>query len=261
MIPQLIGMVHLGPLPGAPRFSGDFEATISDAVLDAVRLAEAGFDGLMLENFGDVPFYAADVPKATIAAMTRAAASIAEAVDLPFGVNVLRNDAHGALAVAAATGAAFIRVNVLSGVMYTDQGPIVGDAAGVVRARSLLTPATKIFADVFVKHATPPAGTTIEQSAADLVERGLADAVIVSGTGTGKEPDVAELRAVQAVIGHTPLLIGSGATTKNVAELLSVADGVISGTSLKVDETAMNPVDPVRAAAFMAAARHTTDSV
>ncbi|NNC75082.1 MAG: BtpA/SgcQ family protein, partial [Acidimicrobiia bacterium] len=149
-------MVHLGPLPGAPGFDDDFDNLIEDAVTDAERLEAAGFDGLMIENFGDAPFFADDVPKVTIAAMTRVVSDIAAAVGVPFGVNVLRNDALGALAVAAATDAAFIRVNVLSGQMATDQGPIVGRAAEVARMRRSIAPDTLVLADVFVKHATPP---------------------------------------------------------------------------------------------------------
>ena len=128
MTPRLVGMVHLGPLPGAPRYRGDLDAVITAAVADARTLIDAGFDGLMVENFGDAPFFADDAPKETIAAMTRVVGAVT-ALGAPTGVNVLRNDALGALAVAAASGAAFIRVNVLSGVMYTDQGVITGKGA------------------------------------------------------------------------------------------------------------------------------------
>ena len=248
-------MVHLGPLPGAPLYDGDLDAVIAAAVVDAGRLTDAGFDAIMIENFGDVPFFADDVPKATIAAMTRATVAVAARAGVPIGVNVLRNDALGALAVAVATGAAFIRVNVLSGLMYTDQGPIVGRAADVARARLHLAPEVRILADVFVKHATPPPGTTIEQAAKDLAGRGLADGVIVSGAATGSEPAVAAVEAVRSSTGDIPLLIGSGASESNVARLLAVADGVIAGTSIKQEAVTTNPVDPERATAFVKAAR------
>jgi len=259
MIPALIGMVHLGPLPGAPRYSGDLDGIVSAAVQDAEALANSGFDALMIENFGDVPFFSDDVPKITIAAMTRAAAAVHRHVDLPFGVNVLRNDGLGALAVAAASGAAFIRINVLSGLMYTDQGPITGKAAEIARARDGLAPGVAILADVFVKHAAPPPGLTLEQAAEDLVARGLADAVIVSGTSTGRPVDPASLEAARRAVGDTPLLVGSGAAEHNVSALLAVADGVIAGTSLKHDGVTTNPVDPDRAARFVAAARPSLD--
>jgi len=252
-LPRLIGMVHLGPLPGAPEFPGDLEALVAAARADAQALAAAGFGGVVVENFGDAPFFADDVPDVTVAAMTRAVGAVIEAAAIPVGVNVLRNDALAALAIAAATGASFIRVNVLSGTMYTDQGPIIGNAARVARARAELCPEVTVLADVFVKHATPPPGLTLESAALDLADRGGADAVVVSGTGTGSPLDIRELRRVRTAI-ELPVLAGSGVTPETVAEILSIADGVIVGSALKVGGKATSPVDPARAADFVAAA-------
>lgn len=253
MIPELIGMVHLGPLPGSPGFRGDLEAVIQAATSDAVILADAGFDALMVENFGDAPFFADDVPKATIAAMTRVIGEVVDTVGIPVGVNVLRNDALGALAVAAATGASMIRVNVLAGTMFTDQGVIEGRAAEVARLRSSLCPGVVILADVFVKHATPPPGLTLVQATGDLAERSGADALVVSGAGTGTSVDMSDARVVKHTAPHLPLVVGSGASAETLRELLSVADAVIVGTSLKVDGVTTKPVDPHRATAFVAA--------
>jgi membrane complex biogenesis BtpA family protein len=255
VIPPLIGMVHLGPLPGAPGFDGDFEAIVTAAVSDAGILADAGFDGLMIENFGDAPFFADDVPKLTVAAMTAAVGAVAAAVDLPIGVNILRNDALAALAVAAATGASFIRVNVLSGVMSTDQGVITGRAAEVARLRSRLGSDVAVAADVFVKHAAPPPGLTIEQAAVDTFERAGADALIVSGSGTGRGTPPDAVAAVKRGAPEAPVFIGSGADAATIASLLAVADGAIVGTSIKVDGVTTAPVDPDRARALVAAAR------
>ncbi|HSF85544.1 MAG TPA: BtpA/SgcQ family protein [Acidimicrobiia bacterium] len=254
-LPRLIGMVHLGPLPGAPRFDGDFDTVVARAVSDAEVLAASGFEGIGVENFGDAPFFRDDVPKVTIAAMTRAIAEVAKAVRLPVGVNVLRNDACGALAIAAATSAAFIRVNVLSGSMWTDQGLIIGKAADVLRLRKTIAPDTKILADVFVKHATPPPGATLEQAAEELAGRGLADALIVSGTATGRPPTITTLRDARNAVPDVPLYVGSGASAGNVAQFLAVADGVIVGTTLKLGSHTTNPVDPERARAFADAGR------
>lgn len=253
-LPRLIGMVHLGPLPGSPGFTGDLDDVIAAAVADAEVLAEAGFDGVMVENFGDAPFFADDAPKVTIASITSAVNAIYDASRLPTGVNVLRNDGLGALAVAAATQASFIRVNVLSGTMYTDQGPIVGNAAEIARMRAAVCPDVGIMADVFVKHATPPAGLSLADATNDLVERAGADAVIVSGVGTGSAADLDDLRTV-AANSDLPVYLGSGVSTANVGEMLGVAHGAIVGTSIKVDGIATNPVDPAAAAAFIAAAR------
>lgn len=252
-LPRLIGMVHLGPLPGSPAYDGDLDGTIAAAAADAEILTEAGFDGIMVENFGDAPFFADDAPKVTIASITRAVNAVYEASRLPIGVNVLRNDGLGALAVAAATPATFIRVNVLSGTMYTDQGPIVGNAAEIARMRAAVCPDVAVMADVFVKHATPPAGLTLVDATHDLVERAGADAVIVSGVGTGSAADLEDLRTV-AETSDLPVFLGSGVSIDNVEAMLSVAHGAIVGTSIKVGRIATNPVDPDTAAAFVAAA-------
>ena len=252
---RLVGVVHLAPLPGSPGSSGDFEAGLAPLINDARILADSGFDSLIVENFGDAPFFADRVPAVTVAAMTRAVAAIGAAVDVPVGVNVLRNDAESALSIAAATGAAFIRVNVLSGVMTTDQGTITGRAAQVMRLRRELGLETEVWADVMVKHAVAPPGMTIELATADTVERGLADAIIVSGEATGAEPDLNAVRRAASAAAGRPVLIGSGTTEANVAGLLEVAGGVIVGTSLKIDGVTTNPVDPARTASFVKAAR------
>ncbi|MGI9665565.1 MAG: BtpA/SgcQ family protein [Acidimicrobiia bacterium] len=252
-LPRLIGMVHLGPLPGSPGFSGDLDAILTAAIADAEAIAGAGFDGVMIENFGDAPFFADDAPKVTIAALTTAVNAVYEAARMPTGVNVLRNDGLGALSIAAATAASFVRINVLSGTMYTDQGPITGQAAEVARMRAAICPDVAVMADVFVKHATPPAGLTLTDATNDLVERGGADAVVVSGAGTGKAADVDQLATV-ADLSELPVFLGSGVTTSNVAEMLSIAQGAIVGSSIKQDGVATNPIDPASAAAFVAAA-------
>ena len=250
-IPRLVGMVHLLPLPGSPRFSGSFDRVLETAADDARVLAEAGFPALMVENFGDAPFYATAVPAETVAGMTLAVEAVGRA-GLPTGVNVLRNDALAALGIAAATGSLFIRVNVLTGVMYTDQGPIVGRAAEVLRRRATLAPHVEVWADVMVKHATPPSGLTASRAALDTVERGLADAVIVSGPGTGAEPDVDELRAVKSELPESVrIVIGSGVSGDNLDRLLAVADTIIVGSAVKVDGDANKRPDPLRAKALV----------
>ncbi len=255
-IPRVVGMVHLLPLPGSPGFNGSMDEIMKTAVSDASDLAEAGFPALMIENFGDVPFLADGVPAETISAMTVSVTEVSDATGLPFGVNVLRNDAVSALGIAAATGAAFIRVNVLTGIMYTDQGPIVGQAAAVLRKRSQLAPGVEIWADVMVKHAAAPAEIDASQAAADTVERGRADAVIVSGSGTGAEPDMHEATVVRAAVPtETRVVIGSGANVDNLSRLTGTADSVIVGSSIKVDGDARNRVDPRRASRFIEAAR------
>lgn len=225
------------------------------AVSDATTLVDAGFPALMVENFGDTPFYADNVPAETVASVTRAVASLHESVAVPIGVNVLRNDALTALAVAAITGSPMIRVNVLTGIMYTDQGPIVGRAAELDRKRQELGPSIEIWADVLVKHATPPPGLDARQAALDTLERGNANALIVSGSGTGESPDLERLKVIRHAVGdEVRLVIGSGAHPGNLADLLATADTVIAGSTTKFDGRTSNRVDPSRAEALVARA-------
>lgn len=208
----------------------------------------------MIENFGDTPFFAGRVPAETVAAMTACVAAVVDETGLSVGVNVLRNDALSALAIATVVDAAMIRVNVLSGTMFTDQGPVVGDAAEVVRLKTRLTPTTRIWADVMVKHALPPAGLTLEQAASDLWERGGADALVISGPGTGRSPKGSDFDDLRRLFDDAPLVVGSGANRDNLDELSKVADHVIVGTDLEVDAVPGNPIDPGRLAEFVRAA-------
>lgn len=254
-LPRLVGMVHLLPLPGSPGYGGSIDEVLDTAAEDARVLADAGFRSLMVENFGDVPFFAEEVPPETIAAMALAVSRVAES-GVAVGVNVLRNDAMAALGIAAATEARFIRVNVLTGVMYTDQGPIVGKAAQIARARAALAPGVEIWADVMVKHAVAPPGTDVAQVAEDTVERAGADALIVSGSGTGAELDLEEAKVVRASVPEgTRLVAGSGVTMDNLDAILGVIDTVIVGSSLKVDGDPNKRPDPLRAAAFVEKAK------
>ena len=255
--PALFGMVHLHPLPGAPLFAS-MDAVIEAALRDVRALAEGGVDGFVVENHGDRPFFKNRVPPETVAAMTRVVAELARAVPLPFGVNVLRNDARAALAVAAATGAAFIRVNVLAGTYVADQGILEGEAAETMRLRAALCPQVLVFADHLVKHAAPlvaPSDPQIEiQSARDLHHRALADAIVISGAGTGVPADPARLRRLREAMPEAALVVGSGLTAENAADFAD-ADAVIAGTSIKRAGNVDAPVDRERVARLAAALR------
>jgi membrane complex biogenesis BtpA family protein len=244
----LLGVVHLGPLPGAPRWRGDLEAVIRLAVNDARSFERGGADALFIENFGDVPFTKTSVGPETIAAMAAAGCAVRAAVKLPLGFNVLRNDARAALALCAACGGSFIRVNVHSGAMLTDQGLIEGNAFDTLRYRQGVSPDAQIFADVHVKHAVPLGNWTIADSARDTIERGLADALIVSGAGTGLAADLADVERVRSACPKAKILLGSGVTLANARDFLPLADGFIVGTSLKAGGKLANPVDPKRVA-------------
>jgi membrane complex biogenesis BtpA family protein len=241
--PVLIGVVHLLPTVGSPRFGGDARAIVEAAVRDAEELVGGGCDALIVENFGDVPFFADCVPAETIAAMAIAVDAVCAKVRLPVGVNVLRNDARAALGLCAATGASFLRVNVHVGAAVTDQGLVQGRAAETVRERARLCPGVVILADVHVKHATPLSREPIGAAARETVERGLADALIVSGIATGSAPDVGAVMEVRKSVPRTPLFLGSGVDVDNAQALLQHADGAIVGTWLKRDGRVSEPVD------------------
>ncbi len=254
--PPVIGMVHLRALPGSPGWQGDLDAVGEAALRDAAALADGGVGALMVENYHDVPFFAGAVPAVTVAAMTRLAGAIVDAhPGLPVGVNVLRNDAAAALAVAAATGARFVRVNVLCGAVVADQGLIRSDAARVLRLRRELgLESVGIMADLAVKHAAPLAPRPIAEEAADLRRRALADAIIVSGAATGAATDPARAAAVRAAEPDAPVLVGSGMTIENLDGFAGTVDGYIIGTSLQQPGPDGRPVVSARrTAAFTSA--------
>lgn len=254
----VIGMVHLEALPGAPNYQGARETVKSAMLRDASRLEAGGVDGLLIENFGNEPFYAEDVPKHVVASMTALVRTLKQDTNLPVGVNVLRNDAEAALSIAAATNASFIRVNVHTGVRVSDQGRLTGRAAETVRLRDRLDADVGILADVAVKHSAPVTERPVNETVTELVERGHADGIIASGAGTGRKTERKHLEAVVAARDESdpdvPVYVGSGVTAETVADTLDVADGVIVGTGLKEGGETKAPVDEDRVRELVGAA-------
>lgn len=250
----VIGMVHAPPLPGSPRYGGDWAAIEKHVLTDVEALVAGGVQGLMLENYGDTPFFPDAVPPITISSLTRLATVITRTTSLPLGINVLRNDGLAALAIAVAAGARFVRINVLTGARVTDQGIINGQAHRILRERAALgANEIQILADVDVKHSAPLASRSLMEETQDLVHRGGADAVIVTGTATGAAANRADLLEVQAAAAGHPVLLGSGVTAESVADIRPHCQGLIVGTSLKHSGDATRPVDPQRVAELMAA--------
>jgi membrane complex biogenesis BtpA family protein len=252
----LIGMLHLPPLPGAPRSTQSMDEIEAGTLDEARLLDEAGFDGCIVENYGDVPFHKDTVEPVTVAAMARVVAAVRRAVPrLRVGVNVLRNDARAALSIAAAGGAHFVRINVHVGATATDQGILEGRAAESLRLRRSLGAEIEIWADVHVKHGRSLAHADIGREAEDAARRGLADALIVSGAGTGWATDVDDVRTVSGLGLGLPVLVGSGVTVGSVGLFLKTADGVIVGTALKHAGDTTAAIDPERAHRLVEAAR------
>ena len=253
----LIGMVHLPPLPGAPRYDGTRQVIRARALADALVLAENGMDGVLVENYGDTPYYPTDVPKHTVAELTATVRELEIAIDLPIGVNVLRNDAAASLSVGAAGGCSFVRVNVHTGARETDQGRIDGQAHETLRLRERIDAELSLFADVAVKHSAGVADRSMERIVTETVDRGLADALVVSGPSTGEAttPDALTevLDARDDHVPEVPVFLGSGVDPENADDLLELADGAIVGTALKEDGVTDNPVTKSRVEALVEA--------
>jgi uncharacterized protein len=254
-IKPVIGMVHLLPLPGSPRWQGSMDQVLERACRDAGCYQNAGFHAVLVENYGDVPFASGRVGPHTVAAMAWLISRLKIDMALPFGVNVLRNDWQSSLALASICGCAFIRVNVHSGVMLTDQGIITGNAHDCLRYRKMLdAERIGIFADVLVKHAAP-LGSEMDlvASAMDVTERGLADAVIVSGGRTGDPANLEDLIALRRALPDAVIVAGSGIDAENIQFFWPHVDCVIVGTGVKEGRITSNPVSAEHAQHFMAA--------
>jgi membrane complex biogenesis BtpA family protein len=254
-LPQLIGVVHLRPLPGSPGFEGDVSSVASACARDAQVLSDAGFDGIVVENYGDVPFEPGAVAPVTIAAMTRCAlAARVAAPSLALGLNVLRNDARAALGVAVAVGASFIRVNVHTGARLTDQGLVEGQAHLTLRERKALGATdVRLLCDVDVKHSAPLAARPLKEEAQDLVLRGGADGVLVTGSGTGRGVALRDLDEVLGAV-SAPVLVASGVTESSLGAIRR-AHGVIVGSCLRADGKAGGRIDLGLATRFAEAFR------
>ena len=238
------GVVHLKALPGSPSNSLGLDEITKLAQKDVENLYTAGVDGIIIENFGDVPFVKNDISKRTLARFTSVVQKLEINSDLKVGINVLRNDGIAALSIAEATNSDFVRINVLNNIMmFTDQGIIEGEAHEIADFKKNLNNDIEIYADVFVKHAVPPEGAKIENHAEELINRAGADVVIVTGDGTGHEINIEDLQKVRNIVPVGKLAIGSGVTSTNVDAYQDLADILIVGTSFKFDNDVAKKVD------------------
>jgi membrane complex biogenesis BtpA family protein len=257
----VLGMVHLHPLPGAPRYGGRLAPVVEAALRDAEAIRRGGASGMIVENFNDNPFYPDQVEPETVAAMAVIAKEVVHAAgDLPVGINVLRNDWKAALAIALAVGGRFIRLNILTDALVTDQGLIEAPAHLALRYRRALgADHLLILADVYCKHGAPLARRPLGTVARDTAERGLADALIVSGEESGDPPRHEDILEVRAAVPDVPVLLGSG-MRETTAETVALVDGSIFGYHAKVDDIITNPVDPDRVRRFVAAVARSSSS-
>lgn len=246
----LISCIHLLSLPGSPGYAGNINKVIEQALKEGAIFNKYHTEALIIENFRDIPFFPEEVPAETIASMAIVTHEIKKVFKGAIGMNVLRNDAKAALAIAAVCGLQFIRINVHIGAAVTDQGIIEGKAFETLRLRKSLNSDVLIFADVAVKHASPLGNRSIEEETKDLSERGLADALIVSGNHTGAEANLKEVNIVKQNT-NLPVIIGSGITAENLNNYASIADGYIVGSYFKSEGIANKLVEESRVANFM----------
>jgi len=259
----VIGVIHLQPLPGAPRYTGQAVREIyAAAVRDARTLAEGGVDGIILENASDLPFSRPeDIGPETVAALTAACLAVRAAVDTPIGITCVANGVIPALAIAKAVGAGWVRANQWVNAYVANEGILNGPAPRAMRFRShIQAQDVAIFADVHVKfgaHAIT-ADRSIAEQATDA-EWFDADVLIASGARTGSPTEPREVDDIRSGT-NLPVIVGSGLSAEQVPSLFASADGAIVGQWLKKDGRWWNPVDPRRVEQLMTAVRKVRDA-
>lgn len=252
----LIGMVHVGALPGTPRAAQPVDELIRAAVQEVWALAEGGCDAILVENMHDVPYLNRSVGPEVVASMTAICRAVREATDLPCGVQILAGANEAALAVAQAAGFDFIRAEGFVFGHVADEGWIEACAGPLLRYRRQIgAESIAIWADVKKKHAAH--AVTADVSLAETVEAAElcgADGVIVTGAATGKETSLKDLVAARGAT-KLPVVVGSGVTVENAASMLEWADALIVGSSLKKDGNWREAVDLERVKALSAVVR------
>ena len=251
----VIGMVHLGALPGSPLFDAEagIEGLVDGARADLSALQSAGFDAVMFGNENDRPYEFA-VDTASTATMAWVIGQLRGEIAVPFGVNVLW-DPMSSVALAAATGASFVR-EIFTGTYASDMGPWTPDAGKAMRYRDRLgRNDLAMLYNVSAEFADSLDRRPLADRARSAVFSSIPDAVLVSGAITGEAARMEDLEAVKAVLPSTPVLANTGVKHDTVVDVLEIADGCIVGSALKVDGDTWKAIDPDRAADFMARAR------
>lgn len=256
----IIAMCHLPALPGRPRhdLAAGMDRVVDSLAADLPILHEAGVDGLLFCNEADLP-YQLQVGPEIPAAMAAAIGRLKPEIQLPFGVNIVW-DPRASLAVARATGATFVR-EVFTGVYESDLGIMQPDFGSIAAYRTAIgADAVALFSNITPEFASSLGSRTIAERARAAAFLGV-DVILISGQITGMSIDLADLRAAKAAAPETPVLANTGVRAETVAEILSIADGALVGTTLKRDGVTWNPVDRERALRFMDAVRATRERV
>ncbi|MHA2245213.1 MAG: BtpA/SgcQ family protein [Candidatus Hodarchaeales archaeon] len=237
----LIGMVHLPPLIKSFNVSDSFEDIFEISVQDAITLEKTGFDAILIENYHDMPFTKYRLDDVKFLLMNSVVNKIISKINIPCGINILRNVCVQALIMATVNQGSFIRCNIYEGAYVTDQGIIESVADDVQQKLREIGSEVKILADVHVKHATPLSDFSLEEAASNALNRGGADAIIVSGRTTGTLIDITRLRNFVQRSKIKPIL-GSGLAINNLTEVFPSISGAIVGSSIKVNDL-YSPID------------------
>lgn len=248
----VVGVIHVGALPGTPRSSQTVAELIASATSEARIYKESGVDGVIVENMHDVPYLRGAVGPEIVAAMTAIASEIKRECDLPVGIQILAGANIEAMAVAHAAGLDFIRAEGYAYAHVADEGLIQSSAAELLRYRKLIgAEKVQVWTDVKKKHAAHAITADVSLGeTAETVEFMGADCVIVTGSATGKAPSIADVREAKDHCG-LPVFLGSGINEQNLRDFYEHADGFIVGSAFKVDGLWSNTVDPVRIEKFL----------
>lgn len=250
----IIAMAHIPALPGTPRYDASLgmDGIVDKVKIDLKHLIEGGVDAVMFCNEDDRPPAFKARPE-QIAAFTRVVTELRPS-DTIFGVDFLW-DPIAALSIGAATGASFIR-EVITGVYESDMGLWAPNADELLRLRhNIGADDLKIFYNVAPEFCSPLGTRSAAQRAESAIVSSLADGILVSGPMAGVEPDYSEIKEVKDAVGDAvPVLLNTGAKANNIGQYFNIADGVIVGSSLKIDGYTWNPVEPKRVEEFVTSA-------
>ena len=256
----VVGVIHVGALPGTPGSRLDVGALARLAAREAAAYRAGGVDGLMIENMHDVPYLRGSVGPEIVAAMAVVGRAVKEEAGLPTGVQILAGANVEAMAVAHAAGLDYIRAEAYTFAHVADEGLIESSAAELLRFRRRIgAGGVRVWADVKKKHAAHAitADVSLAETAA-AVEFMRGDAVIVSGGVTGEPPRAADVREAKSRC-RLPVLLGSGVTPENVAEFFEDADGFIVGSYFKEGGLWSNAVERARVERLAEAVRRLRD--
>lgn len=193
---------------------------IARAMEEIKILEEEGLDGVIIENYhGGVE---------DIRALFEAYPNyFNNETKLSIGINVLPNDYKEAFKLAHEFGCDFIQLDYIAG-RYKNT-PAIDEADYLLQ--KFLHPDIKVLGGVWPKYYEPETPWSLPQDMEDALRR--THAVVVTGSGTGKETPIEKIKAFRTMAKEHPLIVGAGVNSKNVAEQLKLTDGVIVGSCFK----------------------------